>query len=147
VSYPALGYCSGLPSRLPEDLYARLFFKGAHILTDAATVTQIIDYVRLLQKHPLAILVQLLYLIESDRFVGNRAMLLTDHAIHLPLIGQAMVLIDHRSADDRLSLEFDGQLGDRTRWTNLAAEGAVVFTVTETGDNGRGVKALEARLE
>ena len=74
-------------------------------------------------------------------------MLLADHAVHLPRVGQAVVLVDHGPPYDRLFLPVEGQLRYCPGGAYLAAEAAVVLAVAEAGHEGGRVEAVEARLE
>ena len=74
-------------------------------------------------------------------------MLFADDAGDTLGIGQAAVLVKDNIADFHLFLFRGGQLCDRPAGADLAAEGAVVFTVAGAGFEDRGKHPLQAGLE
>ena len=73
-------------------------------------------------------------------------MLFTDNAVDLAGKRQAMVFIEDRLADHFAPLGFSREERNCPGRTDLATQGAIIFAVSQPGNNQRGIYALQSGL-
>ena len=124
----------------------RLCFDGAYTLTYTAAIADFFDYVRFLDGSYNSVKSDYLYIPGTDRFVGDRAMFLTDDTINFSCKRKAVIFVKDRLADNLPPLCRNRQIRYCTGRADLAAQGAVILTVTKTGNDKWCVDALDTGL-
>jgi len=116
----------------PDNPDSGLALHGTLVLADPAADAEFFDHpglfnfhgtIRSLNEGP----------VEDNRLLRGGAVLLTNYALFGLDKGDAGVFVDNRQTDRDLPLSDRVKVLDGTRGTNLAAQGAGVFTVTCSG--------------
>ena len=123
-------------------LYSPLRPDGAFCLTDAATDTKMLVYIR-----PQDLLSVNYGFFQLYRFIRYRAMFFAHYAILLFLPRQAQRPVDARKSQTRPQFLPLRKAADSSRGTNVAAQRAMIFTIPYLRNKMRRPDALKPRLQ